>query len=104
MQDNLPYKDYDDWFDNGPGSEAFKRLTRETVAPLAFPFFSNPSTTPELKTIAEVEKKKPTVLVTLSNSDGTAVLVAEIDPNEKYWEADVPKRKTLVKYINGLLR
>jgi hypothetical protein len=25
MTDNYPYESYEDWYDNGPGSEKFKR-------------------------------------------------------------------------------
>ena len=89
------YKNYEDWYDHGPGSEAFKREVRRGMSkPFDFPFFSNLSTTPEIK--------KPTVQVMLTNSDGTTILMADIDPNEKYWEVDVPRRKKIIKHIKKM--
>ncbi len=92
---------YWDWFDHGPGSEQFKREVRRGMSkPLDFPFFSNPSTTPEEVCVSC--KKRPTIQVMLTNSAGQTLVVADIDPNEKYWEVDVPKRKQLIKLINGI--
>jgi type II restriction/modification system DNA methylase subunit YeeA len=30
MTDNYPYESYEDWYDNGPGSEKFKREVEES--------------------------------------------------------------------------
>ncbi len=96
-----PYVSYEHWFDNGPGSEAFKRRALRTEVP-EFPFFSNPSTTPEEVCVSC--KKKPTVQIMLTNSEGQSLLVADIDPNVNYWEVDVPKRKKLTRLIKKLLK
>jgi len=34
---NDQYESYEDWYDNGPGSEAFKRKMRTGRTPCAFP-------------------------------------------------------------------